>query len=262
MSKTQFSPLFKGEMPFQFYNKENERRIHVLFRGDKQHKRLAEKLKACRPKHRCLSSACATCTMHWRRPRVRTAARLFRTLDDVCFVTLVPDKFFVSKSGLENVKIGGFKNRLFKKMGEHLSPNTIAMGIIEASYDDKLKRVSVHMHLVIANNSKEQINRLRRFYTSVLPNLIRGMNVKEVDETPEDIKRTISYTMKGTTDFKPKVKKPKSFKPKKGKSTRSPEDIERALLLFRDRHKLNQFRFLKNLKKKGILLKPTISLDP
>lgn len=260
MKKTKFTPMFGGEKPLSYAVQERKERILVLLTGDKRCRRLAKKLKKCSKGHRCGSVACPVCTWLKRRPYVRTLSRLSTRLGELYHVTLVPDDLICGITELKRIrskKLERIKNTLRQHMKRHLHQNTIAFGTIEASYDDRLKAISIHFHIIIANNTEEQINKLRSLYTSSLPKLINGMHIKKVRKNPESIRKLISYTQKFTTYYKPKMPNQTN----KNKPIRPAPKIERALLLFLDRHKHQHFFFLRGLRRSGFHFNPTVQIE-
>jgi hypothetical protein len=233
-----------------------DRLVHILRRGARTHRQLAEMLGHCRKGRRCGSLACPVCMRCLRRWFVYSAMEVCnREWEGALFVTVISPWFFADFGELHHLDLQVAKDRLRRQLDRcpTLSQAVILGGIDFSLNTDGIgnggPRWSGHFHLIVFGATPEQIRaELGRFY-SPGPDVPRPLHIRNVKE----VMFAISYTLKSFfwdrrsflgTDGKPKVKR---------YGLRS--DAEREVVIFMDQFKPSQRIFLRNIRRRGTQLK-------
>jgi hypothetical protein len=188
---------------------------------------------------------------------------MFDIYSPIYFVTLIPADLLVTPAGLQDLDIKKPKNRFAVQFRRTTLKDSLIIGGIEPVYIPDSNLMQVHAHLIVAGASYEDIDELRRFYPDNWAMQIKEIWPKWPDfldvwrdsrrcGEPTDVRfrrlgrqidrnrmKSISYTLKNVTGFKPKNSS--FYRP-------APVEIEVAHLLWLDKGSFEERIILKGIR--------------
>lgn len=228
---------------FEDAKSENKiRRKRLRESKNKKARALGRKLKRCKKGRRCASPACAKCAFIFRRralvqvESLMSKKRKYFGKREDCLGTFVPPDALMGKKALPQFSVARRHNSLSQQLNRSGLKDVFAIGITEGAYKGKLRKISIHQHVIVFCRKHSDFEDLRRFYTDKSHG-VRPIRIDPIE--PGTLLKVASYCLKFTTYGTDK----NGF----GKR-RPPEDEEIALMLFLDRHTFSQLMFLKGLR--------------
>ena len=184
-------------------------------KGNKRAEALAEKLAACRPKHRCKSSACPECAEANQRCFTQLTRRYLKGTASIVCVTIAPADGAVTPGGLSTSELERFIRRTKEKLAR--ASVEIFIGAVDWSMNESKNGTHQpfwlqHIHgLAVVNDIKATKRTLKKRFPKS-PNLHRPVSVKEWDgETA-----AIRYVLKGIYQRRISIDNGKQFNKKTG----------------------------------------------
>jgi hypothetical protein len=229
-------PFFDGEETRKEMKEEKKKRNKILMTGDDENIAVGRKLDGCRKSARCKSPACPVCNFKERRKWIRGLLSLLEEHGTIYAATIVPNKLIMKPLGLRQVNIDQVKDTLRQQIVRVGLNHAIIAGGVEVVYREKMDRVLVHLHLIIADCTRAEIEELRHFYKSEAGG-VRQLYVEEIDNG--DRPKVFSYCHKHRTYAASEIGR---------KPYRPPPEIEIPHLMFLDRHTFSELIFRKGFR--------------
>ena len=152
-------------------------------------KKLAEKLKACRPNARCGSLACQSCSRAFQKAKVAAQRRLIRELEGrrkgryLTFVTLIPKDRSYKPGQIATVDVKKL-NRTLKDTLTRISLNRVVQGSIDFSWETKRRErcLQTHWHLAMWTRKPKRLGEKLKTAFSRAKKYERPVDVRDTDD--------------------------------------------------------------------------------
>ena len=168
----------------------SERLIQVLMRGNRQDKRLADRLSKCRADRPCLSPICPACCREFRRWYADQLISLCSNLTNLWSVTLVPSSRRFEPGQLAEFDMTAFKEAASLQFSRLGYPDLVAVGGVDIDYcvhsDGAFEpHWQPHLHLLTAGIDGNTLkDALKRFYPRS-DSVLRPIKVKPAFDITE-----------------------------------------------------------------------------
>jgi hypothetical protein len=171
-----------------------ERKIRVKAIKGKHARQLRKALKQCQKNRRCLLPICPVCMRRYRIWYTSRTLRLLAHAGPLLFVTLVdPDDAFSAE------ELEGFQPKMLIERVRHRLRRagiSLVIGGLDGEFDDGKAKFQPHIHFVCpVSEAGKLMEMARRFYPSS-DTVYRGMVIKEVRDSVEDVAKVMTYTCK------------------------------------------------------------------
>jgi hypothetical protein len=246
--KTTVPPTPDGFETLADAKKRRARKIRALGQGDKEQRRLADKLERCRKGSRCESGACDVCLRLYRLRLLRQTGPVLAARLQWTRASVVPAGFLRPLGELTKVELKALSEKIDKRLERSSLRQRIVIAGIDVSLnlqDNNIIGWQLHLYMLIEG---ENTLRLREAIKAAFP-------PEPTAPIPYDFAEVNAPSNCVTYLFKAIFKRRSRYVNAKGQSrTRSlplkgPE--LRELLQFLDRHSIGERLILRGLRRNG-----------
>ena len=175
-----------------------ERKVRVkALRGlkGKHASRLRKALKRCRRGRRCLLSICPVCMRRYRIWYAAQHLRLFLWAGPLVLATLVdPDDAFPAE------ELEGFQPKVLIERVRHrlrrAGVDGVLIGGLDGEFDDGRGKFQPHLHFICQASQAANLMDMARQYYPSSDTVYRGMVIKPIRDSFEDLAKAATYTCK------------------------------------------------------------------
>lgn len=155
--------------------------------GDREHQRLAERLRRCGKGRRCCLVPCPRCRRRWRLWLVGEMLRLWKGRKDLSFVTLIPPDVRLPQGELEGFRPRRLSERVKRQWQRAGLGEILVMGGVDMSWEEDGSGEGEgvwqpHLHMIVGGCSGSAIKKvLARHWppTAEVPRPLKVQSVKE-----------------------------------------------------------------------------------
>ena len=250
--------LLEGFETFEQVLERRNRIIRILMLGNRQHRRLARKLRKCRKGHRCLSYACPVCIRRFRRWLGSQQLQFWKSFSDqrLSHITSILAKDQYDLGSLHELVPGNLVKayaRRLKRAGlkDCAVVGAIDFDLIVLENDTANANWQPHFHIIAADVPLKGYQTLKARIKQCPEKMVRRPNKKV---SIKDRIKQLTYVLKPFHQRKSFYRDDEDRLTSK-KYPLKPAEL-RELLCLLDRYALTEFLVLQNIRQRGKKLVP------